>query len=105
MRRVYLILSVFIGALTLVVAGLILFSLPVGAHFPSLNLSRQTQALASSPLVCNYTYTQTTGATIVPGSTDIGNNGDDITTTIALPFAYTLYDQIFTSAVVSSNGN
>jgi hypothetical protein len=41
----------------------------------------------------------------VPGTTDIGNHGDDTVTTIALPFPYTLYDQTFTSINLSSNGN
>jgi len=42
---------------------------------------------------------------IVPGTTDIGNHGDDTVTTIALPFSYSLYDQTFTSINLSSNGN
>ena len=45
------------------------------------------------------------GGSIVPGTTDIGNHGDDTVTTIALPFSYTLYDQSFTSINLSSNGN
>jgi hypothetical protein len=45
------------------------------------------------------------GGSIVPGTTDIGNHCDDCTTTIALPFAYTLYDQTYNSITVSSNGN
>jgi hypothetical protein len=44
-------------------------------------------------------------ATIVPGDTDIGNHCDDCTTTVALPFPYTLYDQTFNSVNLSSNGN
>ena len=51
-----------------------------------------------------YTIAQI-GGSIVPGTTDIGNHGDDTVTTIALPFAYTLYDQSFTSINLSSNGN
>ena len=45
------------------------------------------------------------GGSIVPGTTDIGNHGDDTVTTIALPFSYTFYDQTFTSINLSSNGN
>ena len=45
------------------------------------------------------------GGSIVPGSTDTGNHGDDQTTTIPLPFSYTIYDQTFNSITVSSNGN
>ncbi len=41
----------------------------------------------------------------MPGTTDIGNHGDDTVTTIALPFSYTFYDQTFTSINLSSNGN
>src|SRR5207237_2039183 len=52
----------------------------------------------------DYTITTTTG-TIVPGTTDTGNHCDDCVTNIALPFPVTFYDQTFTSANVSSNGN
>jgi len=45
------------------------------------------------------------GGSIVPGTTDTGNHGDDSVTTIALPFTYTIYDQTFTSINLSSNGN
>src|SRR3954451_10024895 len=45
------------------------------------------------------------GGSIVPGTTDIGNHGDDTVTTIPLPFSYSLYDQTFTSVNLSSNGN
>ncbi len=45
------------------------------------------------------------GGSIVPGTTDIGNHGDDVVTTIALPFNYTLYDQSFNAINLSSNGN
>ena len=45
------------------------------------------------------------GGSIEPGSTDTGNHGDDQTTTIALPFSYSVYDQTFNSITVSSNGN
>ncbi len=51
-----------------------------------------------------YTIAQI-GGSIVPGTTDIGNHGDDTVVTIALPFSYTLYDQTFTSINLSSNGN
>src|SRR5580765_2977495 len=44
----------------------------------------------------HYTIAQI-GGSIVPGTTDIGNHGDDTVTTIALPFSYALYDQTFTS--------
>ena len=41
----------------------------------------------------------------MPGTTDIGNHGDDQVTTVALPFSYTLYDQTFNAVNLSSNGN
>ncbi len=52
----------------------------------------------------HYTISQIT-ASIVPGTTDTGNHGDDTVVTIALPFPYTLYDQTFTNINLSSNGN
>ena len=52
----------------------------------------------------HYTISQI-GGSIVPGTTDIGNHGDDTVVTIALPFSYTLYDQTFTNINLSSNGN
>ncbi len=52
----------------------------------------------------NYTLTQTTGASIVAGTTDVGNHEDDVTTTILLPFAFSLYGQAFSSATLDSNG-
>ena len=53
----------------------------------------------------NYTVTSSTGASIVPGDTDIGLHADDGTKSIPLPFPVILCDQVFTSANVSSNGN
>ena len=52
-----------------------------------------------------YTITTSTGAAIVPGTTDFGNHADDGTTTIFLPFSFTFYGQTFSSATLSSNGN
>ena len=54
--------------------------------------------------ICRYVISTGTG-TIEPGTTDTGNHCDDCTTAIALPFPITFYDQTFTSANVSSNGN
>lgn len=65
--------------------------------------------LASAQMVCaaspNYTVTTSSGAAIVPGTTDIGNHDDDLVTNVALPFPAFFYDQLFTSVNVSSNGN
>ncbi len=44
------------------------------------------------------------GGSIVPGTVDTGNHCDDCTTSVTLPFSYTLYDQTFTAANVDSNG-
>src|SRR5207249_4317186 len=52
----------------------------------------------------HYTISQIT-ASIVPGTTDTGNHGDDTVVTIPLPFSYALYDQTFSSINLSSNGN
>jgi hypothetical protein len=41
----------------------------------------------------------------VPGTTDIGNHGNDTATQIILPFPFTLYDTTYNTANVSSNGN
>jgi hypothetical protein len=56
------------------------------------------------PPADHYTITQSS-CSIVPGTTDIGNHGDDQVTTVSLPFAYTLYDQTYNSVNLSSNGN
>jgi len=60
-----------------------------------------------TPVICealNYTSATTMGATLVPGTTNIGNACDDCFTTITLPFAYRLYEQTFNTVNVSSNG-
>ena len=63
-----------------------------------------TSTSTPTPCIGPYVINQI-GGSIVPGTTDIGNHGDDTVTTIALPFPYTLYDQSFTSINLSSNGN
>src|SRR6476660_9785503 len=63
-----------------------------------------TPTATATPCTGQYSVAQIS-ATIVPGTTDIGNHGDDTVTTIALPFSFTLYDQSFTSVNLSSNGN
>src|SRR5437016_11226356 len=52
----------------------------------------------------DYAITTQTG-TLVPGTLDTGNHTDDGTTPIGLPFPVTFYDQTFTAANLSSNGN
>jgi hypothetical protein len=53
----------------------------------------------------DYVFSSSAGNSIVPGTTDIGNHADDLTTNIALPFPYSFYGTSFNSANVSSNGN
>jgi len=60
---------------------------------------------AASAQCNNFSLSTTSGATIVPATTNIGNNCDDCMTAIALPFPVTLYGTAYTSANVSSNGN
>ncbi|HUS16131.1 MAG TPA: S-layer homology domain-containing protein, partial [Chloroflexia bacterium] len=57
-----------------------------------------------SPATSNYAITQAAGATVVPATTDTGLHTDESTTTIALPFAFSLYGQSFTSVIAGSNG-
>ena len=47
---------------------------------------------------------QATAVAIDPGTVDIGNHGDNVNTTLALPFPYTFYGQPFSAANISSNG-
>jgi hypothetical protein len=64
-----------------------------------------TSTPTPTPIPCaGLTIIQIAGS-IVPGTTDIGNHGDDTVTTVALPFPFTLYGQTFTSTNLSSNGN
>src|SRR3954470_3323224 len=97
------------------VAGVLLFGSQAGARvldsstrIPASNIQGSALLPSAPDVVCSngdYAITQSTGASIVPGTTDVGNHTDDGTTNIALPFAYSLYDQTFTSVNVSSNGN
>jgi hypothetical protein len=53
---------------------------------------------------CSNTWVVTTGA-ITQATTNIGQSCDDCVTTIPLPFAVKLYNQIFSTVNVGSNGN
>src|SRR5205807_1796224 len=58
-----------------------------------------------TPFNSNYSICTAT-ATIEAGTSFItGSNCDDCLVNISLPFAYTLYDQSFTTARLSSNGS
>jgi hypothetical protein len=69
------------------------------------------QQSAPAQTVNQYRFTSTTGASIVPGTTQVtgfgcvATPGDDCVATITLPFTYNFYGNAYTSAVVSSNGN
>jgi PKD repeat protein len=52
-----------------------------------------------------YVITSSNGVSITPGTTDIGNHGDQVLTTVSLPFPCTFYGQVFSSVIVSSDGN
>jgi hypothetical protein len=83
---------------------------PTWTFVPTSTGTPTTTATATlTPRPCepetNYIITESLGATVVPGTVDIGNHCDDCTTTIDLPFPFTFYGQTFTSANVSSNGN
>src|SRR5437868_13300642 len=53
----------------------------------------------------NYTITQLGSGTVVSGTALVaGSQCDDCDVAVALPFPYTLYDQTFTTARLSSNG-
>jgi FG-GAP-like repeat len=61
--------------------------------------------IAGPSAACSSYVTGQIGGSIVPGTTDAGNHGDDVVTTIPLPFPYTFYDTTYTNISVSSNGN
>ena len=52
----------------------------------------------------SFSLTSSAGASIIPGTTDIGNHCDDCVTSIALPFPVTIYGTSYAAANVSSNG-
>jgi hypothetical protein len=56
------------------------------------------------PGYANYVIKQATGYAIVPGTTDVGLHCSECSTTITLPFRYTLYDRTFATAIVTSKG-
>jgi hypothetical protein len=61
-------------------------------------------ATACVPGDTGYGITTSTGATLVPGSTDVGNHCDDCTTVVTLPFPVLLYGTVCTTITVGSNG-
>jgi hypothetical protein len=53
----------------------------------------------------SYIISQSNGAAIVPGTTNIGSHCDDCVRGVTLPFPFQLYGQGYTNISVSSNGN
>jgi PKD repeat protein len=51
-----------------------------------------------------YTVNQSTGMSIVPGTADSGNHGDEVTTPLSLPFPFVFYGQSFSTVFLNSNG-
>ncbi len=52
----------------------------------------------------DYTITQVSGASIIPGTTDIGNHNDDATVAVSLPFNVNYYGTSYSTIYVCSNG-
>src|SRR5207248_3178160 len=53
----------------------------------------------------NYVIASSTGATVVPGTTDVGSHCDDCNVPVTLPFPVSLYGSNYSTANVDSNGN
>src|SRR5207253_2135272 len=65
-----------------------------------------TPAVSNTPCPnSNYTTSTTTGASILPGTTDVGVHCDECTGTVNFPFPVQFYSSSYTSANVSSNGS
>jgi len=78
---------------------------PISGSTSTPTATGPTATPTASSCVLNYSITQSSGASIVPGSSLVrGSQCDDCAVSLALPFAYTLYDQSFTSASVTANG-
>jgi len=72
---------------------------PTGTAEPT-----DTPLPSSTPMPLAYSIGLSRNATIVPGTDDTGNHCDDCSTSLSLPFPYQLYNQSFSSAFVTSNG-
>ncbi|MBS0196922.1 MAG: hypothetical protein JSR77_09200 [Planctomycetes bacterium] len=62
-------------------------------------------AAGASAQCTGFNLAASTGASITPGTTDIGNHCDDCVNTVALPFPFTVYGVPYNSVSASSNGN
>ena len=63
-----------------------------------------TPGPSATPDPCQVYGVATSTGSLVAGVTDIGNHGDDLITTIDLPFPVTLYGQTFSVAQIGDNG-
>ncbi len=71
----------------------------------TLLLTSLSLVFVGSAVAGSYTITQGSNGAINDAGTDTGNHVDDgVTGPLALPFAFTLYDQSFNTFSVSSNG-
>jgi len=83
----------------------------MGGYFPATVraaalLSGIVATLALSAAAnAGYAVTSSTGNSIVPGTVDTGNHGDDQVLTQALPFVVDFYGTPYNSVNLSSNGN
>jgi hypothetical protein len=59
---------------------------------------------SAAPLVSEYVMSFGTGV-LLEGGAGIGLHGEDVVTSIVLPFPVTLYNRTFSRATISSNGN
>jgi hypothetical protein len=78
-----------------------------GALPPPEPTRTQTSTPVPTRPICvpgNYGVTTSTGAAIVPGTTDTGNHCDECATLVNLPFSYQLYDQTYNTVEVTANG-
>jgi hypothetical protein len=73
------------------------------ACLPPTSTPVPSATVTPTAVATNYVVIPATG-TIVPGTSDMGNHCNDCVTTITLPFAATLYDQQFSTALIGSNG-
>jgi hypothetical protein len=101
----------FVASLCLILAGLLVLAMLSGtAAYATSGLQSVpvvpmlTTTSTATPACTTYSVALTSGATIVPGTTDTGNHCNSCGTDIILPFPVTLYGQTFNAAQVGSNG-
>jgi hypothetical protein len=78
---------------------------PTVTGTPPTALPSATPTATATPGPCFLYNVITSTATIISGTTDIGNHCDDCATTVQLPFPVRLYDGTFTQGYASSDGS